>query len=236
MHAVPNNTFAAAVAGRQLRISPVFFPESEFPEWKELERKRLHSGADLARVLLAGERTGPIGTDGRASTASASMLTIRLPQTLCDEARCDLVRPHAHASERVGFLFGQLISPNGPVVLMTRYWPVPDHQYVRDSLVGARVHGDAFRTAMQSALDEGEGVFHTHLHDAPGCPQFSPVDRCELHRFIPAFQAVSCGQAAGLFLFSSDAASAAVWLSGKNLPERAARIVSVGFPLRFYGG
>jgi hypothetical protein len=89
---------------------------------------------------------------------------------------------------------------------------------------------------MQSVLDTGDGVFHTHLHEWHGRPEFSHVDRRELPRFIPAFQTVSRGQATGLFLLSSDSATADAWLPGQNFPERATSISVVGFPLRFIGG
>ena len=164
------------------------------------------------------------------------MLTIRLSHELYDEALCDLRRLHTHAAERVGFLYGRLVSAREPIILMKRYWPVPDHYYVQDFSVGARIHGDAIRAAMQSVLNTGDGVFHTHLHERPGRPEFSHVDRRELPRFIPAFQTVGRGQATGLFLFSSDSATADIWLPGQNFPERVTRMSVVGFPLRFMGG
>jgi hypothetical protein len=164
------------------------------------------------------------------------MLTIRLSHELYDEALCDLRRPHAHAAERVGFVYGRLVSAREPVILMKRFWPVPDQYYVQDFSVGARIHGDAIRAAMQNVLDTGDGLFHTHLHEWPGNPEFSDVDRRELRRFIPAFQTVGRGQATGLFLLGSDSATADIWLPRQNFPERATRIPVVGFPVRLIGG
>ena len=101
----------------------------------------------------------------------------------------------AHAAERVGFLYARLTAGDQLLVVMTSYVPVADKQYVVDETVGARVNGDAIRAAMQGVIDTGQGVFHTHLHEWPGRPAFSPTDNRELPRLIPAFRAVGPAQA-----------------------------------------
>lgn len=150
-------------------------------------------------------------------------ITIHLPRDLYQEVLANLRRSHAHAAERIGFLYGRL-APGEPLIVMTRYVPVPDEQYVVDDTVGARINGDAIRAAMQGVLDTGDGVFHTHLHEWPGTPEFSRTDNEEMPRLIPAFRAVGPTQAAGLFLLSPDSAVADVWLPGAPGPERATRI------------
>jgi hypothetical protein len=107
-------------------------------------------------------------------------IVIQLRRTLTERILEDLRRPHGHAAERVGFLFGRLTSGDTDMVVMTRYVPVPDEQYVVDDTVGARINGDAIRAAMQGVLDTGDGVFHTHLHEWPGRPAFSRTDSTEL--------------------------------------------------------
>jgi hypothetical protein len=155
-------------------------------------------------------------------------VAIQIPRVLYREILADLRRPHAHAAERVGFLYGRLAPGAAPLVVMTRYMPVPDAQYVVDDTVGARINGDAIRAAMQGVLDTGDGVFHTHLHEWPGRPRFSRTDDEELPRLIPAFRAVGRAQATGLFLLSPDSAIADVWLPGTGGPERTSRISIVG--------
>ncbi len=152
-------------------------------------------------------------------------VTIQLPRKLYEGMLADLRRPHPHAAERIGFLYGRLTTL---IIVMTRYVPVPDEQYVVDYTVGARINGDAIRAAMQGVLDSGDGVFHTHLHEWPGRPSFSPTDDEELPNLIPAFRAVGRDQAAGLFLLSPDSAISDVWLPGARGPERASRISVVG--------
>lgn len=155
-------------------------------------------------------------------------ITIHLPRGIYHEVLADLRRPHGHAAERIGFLYGRLATAGEPLVAMTRYVPVPDDQYVVDDTVGARINGDAIRAAMQGVLDTGDGVFHTHLHEWPGTPRFSRTDDAELPQLIPAFRAVGSTQATGLLLLSSDSVIADVWLPGASGPERAAGILIVG--------
>jgi hypothetical protein len=153
-------------------------------------------------------------------------IAIHLPLGLYQGVLADLRRPHTHAAERIGFLYSRLV-PGERLIVMTRYVPVPDEQYVVDDTVGARINGDAIRAAMQGVLDTGDGVFHTHLHEWPGTPEFSRTDNEEMPRLIPAFRAVGATQATGLFLLSPDSAIADVWLPGSPWPERAARILVV---------
>lgn len=154
-------------------------------------------------------------------------IAIQFPRDFYHRVLADLRRPHAHAAERIGFLYGRFVPGDPPLVVMTRYVPVPDEQYVVDDTVGARINGDAIRDAMQGVLDTGDGVFHTHLHEWPGTPWFSQTDDEELPRLIPAFRAVGPTQATGLFLLSPDSAIADVWLPGVPEPERTTRIVIV---------
>jgi hypothetical protein len=151
-------------------------------------------------------------------------ITIQIPLGLYQGVLADLRRKHAHAAERIGFVYGRLVPGGDSVVMMTRYMPIPDEQYVVDYTVGARINGDAIRAAMQGVLDSGYGVFHIHLHEWPGIPSFSRTDDAELPRLIPAFRAVGPTQATGLFLLSPDSAIADVWLPGASGPERATRI------------
>lgn len=152
-------------------------------------------------------------------------IVIHLPRDLYHGVLADLRRPHTHAVERVGFLYGRLV--DGPLIVMTRYVSVPDEQYMVDDTVGARINGNAIRGAMQGVLDTGDGVFHTHLHEWPGTPSFSRTDEEEMPKLIPAFRAVGPTQAAGLFLLSPDSAIADVWVPGVPGPERAAVIAIV---------
>lgn len=155
-------------------------------------------------------------------------IIIHLPRDLYQWVLTDLRRPHAHAGERIGFLYGRLTQGVMSLIVMTRYVSISDDQYVVDDTVGARINGDAIRAAMQGVLDTGDGVFHIHLHECPGTPSFSRTDNEEMPKLIPALRAVEPGQAAGLFLLSPDSAVADVWLPGATGPDRATRISIIG--------
>jgi hypothetical protein len=163
---------------------------------------------------------------------------IRLTRQLYDQVRADLSRPHPFAAERVGFLFARLgnVGADVPLVLFTGYSPLADVRYIDDPHSGARIDSQAIRSAMQQVLDRGEGVFHVHMHKFPGRPRFSPMDRDELPRLVPSFQAVGPGFAHGLFLLSEDACAAEVWLPGSKAPVAAGRINIVGFPMHLIAG
>lgn len=163
---------------------------------------------------------------------------IRLTRPLHDLVRSDLSRPHPIAAERVGFLFGRLGSagPDTKLILMTGYLPLDDDRYIDDPKAGARIDSQAIRGAMQGVLDRGEGVFHVHMHGWTGKPRFSRLDRDELPRLIPGFQAVGQSFAHGLFLLSEDECAAAVWLPDRNRAVEAASITVVGHPLQIFPG
>jgi hypothetical protein len=117
---------------------------------------------------------------------------IRLTRALYDAMQADLRRPHPHADERVGFVYGRLASAGRgrSIILMTAYVPLDDERYVPDVTVGARIDSAAIRLAMQGVIDRNEGVFYTHLHARPGRPGFGMTDRTELPRLVSSFQTV----------------------------------------------
>lgn len=163
---------------------------------------------------------------------------IRLPRTLYDRVRVDLHRPHRFAAERVGFLFARLGNPSTaePIVLFTDYVPLADDRYIDDPKAGARIDSQAIRGAMQGVLDRKEGVFHVHMHLFTGRPGFSRMDREELPRLLPGFQAVGPGLPHGLFLMNVDECLGEVWLPGSKHPVEAARVSVVGYPIHLSDG
>jgi len=163
---------------------------------------------------------------------------IRLTRQLHDQVRADLGRPHPFAAERVGFLFGRLgnAGTDAPIILFTGYDSVADDRYINDPRSGARIDSQAIRSAMQQVLNRREGIFHVHMHEWPGKPHFSRMDREELPRLIPSFQAVGPSFAHGLFLFSDDQCAAEVWLPGSSHSVEAMRIAIVDYPLQLIEG
>jgi hypothetical protein len=161
---------------------------------------------------------------------------VRISRSLCDQVRSNLIRPHAVAAERLGFLFGKLADSDTlqPLVLLHRYRSLRDEQYVDDPSSGGRMDASAIRETMQETLDgrpDREGVFHVHLHDHDGPPILSPMDRAELPELIHCFRAISSKSGHGILLLSNTHAHAWVWLPQANEPVQAARVIVVGTPL-----
>lgn len=162
---------------------------------------------------------------------------IRLTRELYDRVRADLRRPHPFAAERVGFMFAKLgnAGTDNPLVLFTDYSALADERYINDPYSGARIDGTAIRGAMQEVLDRRQGVFHVHIHEFPGRPHFSRMDREELPQLIPSFQAVGRTLPHGLFLMSEDECVAQVWMPAAKWPV-AARTSIVGYPMQIIEG
>jgi len=180
-------------------------------------------------------RTGEsaLGRDLGKPLGSATLITFRIPRVLLGEIRIDLRRPHAFASERVGFVVAHpaRLRDKGIVALAFDYLPVPDDGYEDDPTVGAMMNSSAIRMALQYAYNHQVAVFHVHLHEHSGRPEFSPVDRHEHARFVPNFSNVALNQPHGALVLSSDSAAGRCWPKKGEPPVRITKIVVVGAPL-----
>jgi hypothetical protein len=161
---------------------------------------------------------------------------LKLTGRLYDEVVQDLLRPHAFAAERVGFVFGRMaaLSDSGRLVLLTRYQPVLDEQYVDDPTVGARIGPEAITWATQAVYygrRAKEGIFHIHLHGHKGVTGMSGTDRQEIPMLIPGFQSVGRGAAHGIIILSADHGAAWVWFPGQDQPAKADSIAVIGAPI-----
>jgi hypothetical protein len=167
------------------------------------------------------------------------MAELRLTRRLYDEIRTDLARPHPFAYERMGFVFAKLGNRSAPepLVLLTRYRPVADEEYLDDDAPGAHIRGEAIRSVMQEVLDgraRSEGAFHVHLHKHRGETGLSPIDREGLPPIVRSFLSVGKEAPHGLLVFSKDHGSAWIWLPGQKEPVHAPRVVVVGAPLEVF--
>lgn len=145
----------------------------------------------------------------------------------------DLSRPHAHASERVGFLTcGAASGPDGQLLVLEAAWhPVDDADYLVDHTVGAHIGPGAFRKILQLAYSKPVAILHVHRHDHLGLPWFSRVDLDSLHNFVPDFWNVRPELPHGALVLSLDAAAGLIWLPHAPAPIRFGRIDKVGVPL-----
>lgn len=160
-------------------------------------------------------------------------IKIRIPKSLLIKTKIDLKQSHAHAAERVGFLFGKLVAGTPPIILMTEYRPVDDDNYIHDEHVGAKINAAAIRAAMQKGLSDSLGIFHVHMHEW-GSAGFSGLDLRESARLIPSFQAASPQQAHGAIVLTESDMAAMVWLPGKRKPVTTGKISVIGWPLSLF--
>jgi hypothetical protein len=100
--------------------------------------------------------------------------------------------------------------------------------------VGARFSSGALRSALEIAISKEVGIFHVHLHDHPGIPRPSSVDRREWAKFIPCFWNVQPTLPHGALILSSDRIVGWCWYPGRPQPIAMSRFTVVGSRLIFW--
>ena len=161
---------------------------------------------------------------------------IRIPAAIFQAMQANLLRPHAFAGERVGFLIGRKASLPGDAqgIMVHRYLLIPDDLYLRDPLVGAAISGAAIRLAMQEALTSAACIVHVHLHDHPDPPRFSRTDIEGYRQMLPSFRNASPKMPHAAVVFSPGGATALL-LEPQATSWQACPVTVVGFPLRLWG-
>lgn len=159
---------------------------------------------------------------------------IKVPRSLFDSMQSDLERQHPFAFERVGFAFGRqaAIAGDAMSVILTDYEPVPDAYYVEDHHVGARIGGDAIRSAMQRAMRDEVSVFHVHAHFGPFEPGFSTTDLEGYTRLLPSLATVAPRQCHGALLLTPGPAIG-LFRRGSDLIATAS-VKIIGFPMNVW--
>ena len=158
---------------------------------------------------------------------------VKIPRHLLERALIDLHRPHAFASERVGFFWTRTSNTrSGVLVHCVNYSPVADDHYIRDDRVGVRIGPDAIRVAMGRALRESCGQLHVHSHGTSGLPHPSSVDTSELPGVANSLRNANGKQAHGWVILGHEDA----WseLSLPDCPDviTCAHVSVIGFPTR----
>jgi hypothetical protein len=166
-------------------------------------------------------------------------IEMRITRELYEHVLNDLIKPHSHAAERIGFLLAKIGSLDNKSILIifTEYIAVADRDYIYDPEVGARINGTAIRSVMQSILDTKEGAFHIHIHPYlfNGHLGFSKTDIKNIQRLIDSFKVVGPNSAHGAVLFGKGKCTSVVWLPNYDKPLNASRLSIVGYPLSFIG-
>jgi hypothetical protein len=170
---------------------------------------------------------------GRSLKGAPMKIHLKMLGSQRDAIVRDLLRPHEHAAERVGFVscrFGN--SESSLMVLAHTFHPVLDENYEFDPGVGARMNSAAIRSALQVALSNDVGMFHVHLHDHRGLPGPSGVDWTEWQKFVPNFWHVRPQLPHGALILSRDRLSGWCWYPKRQQPIPIERFSIVGRGMR----
>lgn len=160
-------------------------------------------------------------------------IRIRIPKAIYQEMLSDLKRPHQYAYERVGFVFARTeeILGDTTLVLLNKYVPVNDKDYIEDDTVGAKINSPAIRKAMQYALDNDCGCFHVHMHEHKGNPSPSFTDKKGLPGVVDSLANVSPNQANGFLILSENSFYASVIIAEKKYSLKPELISVIGYPM-----
>lgn len=137
----------------------------------------------------------------------------KITNTLLSEIRKDLVRPHAFAFERVGFIACRVgkIGSDSWVMLGSKYYLVEDDHYIEDYTVGAKIGSNAIRKMIQLAYDEPVSIIHIHEHPHYGVPELGSTDKREMAKLIPNFWHVRPNLPHAAIVLSKDSICGFAW-------------------------
>jgi hypothetical protein len=165
--------------------------------------------------------TRPEVDHGRGS--GTPRVTFRATSAFLSGVRGELMRPHAFAYERVGFITVRAAQgADGLILLADNYYPVADEDYLPDPTVGAMIGQEALRKALELALLKGVGVFHVHMHEISHRLWFSATDLREQLKFIPDFFTVCPQMPHGAIVLNSKTAAGRVWLGPSHVTNISA--------------
>jgi hypothetical protein len=157
---------------------------------------------------------------------------IKIPRAVLEIAIADLRRPHAFASERIGFFSTRCsIVADGTLLHCVDYHPVDDAHYVLDQTVGARIGSEAIREAMARCASRTVGQLHVHTHGGSGLPRPSGDDQREIPVLARSLHNVDRNKASGWLILSEDDAWSSIFLRSEQVPIAELPVSIVGYPM-----
>jgi len=158
-------------------------------------------------------------------------IQLKIPRQIYQRIMADIASPHPFAYERIGFCRVRIGDRGASTqfIFVTDYWPVPDDQYIPDDFAGARINNQAIRSALQASLSSGDGIFHVHMHDHSGVPDFGSMDLEEIPRIVESLTFANADVPHGMLVLSHDMATAHAVMPGGEL-QIVDRISVVGQP------
>jgi hypothetical protein len=164
------------------------------------------------------------------------IIHFKITRRLFNRIHSDLVRPHAFAFERVGFITARAGAVRGGIVLLAAdYLPIADEDYLDQPGYGALMGPAAIRQALQYTFSHPVGILHVHSHGHKGRPRFSKIDEREMRMFVPDFFNARSDMPHGAVVLSHNSIRGYVWLSRNRGPLQIRRISIVGQPMALIG-
>jgi ThiF family protein len=156
---------------------------------------------------------------------------LKIPRQLFEQAKADLLRPHAFAYERVGFFSTRCSRTKSKILVhCIAYNSVTDEHYIMDSTVGARIGSDAITEAMGHAVISSIGQIHVHYHGGAGLPHPSPTDSTELPALSRSLRNANAKEANGWMILGNEDAWVSLLLPNEFGVISECPVTIVGFP------
>lgn len=162
---------------------------------------------------------------------------LKITKNLLTHIRTDLIRKHAFAHERVGFITaGCTWEKGGKLSLFCRdYTAVADDDYIKDHRAGAVISSEAIRKGLQHAYKNQSALLHIHTHGGHGRPEFSGIDVRSSQEFVPSFFNAMPKVPHGIIVLSNNSARGLIWHSKEDAPTYIDGFIQVGAPYIKFG-
>jgi hypothetical protein len=172
----------------------------------------------VSRLFSGAAPKPPVATVAGPAPERTMRTVFRANSLFMSDVRKDLLRPHAFAHERVGFItIRAAMGTESLVMLAEKYYPVADEDYLRDPSVGAMIGQEALRKALEIALLQRVGVFHVHMHGLSQRLWFSGTDLREQVKFVPDFFKVCPNMPHGAIVLNAKTAAGRAWRAAGNV-------------------
>jgi len=156
---------------------------------------------------------------------------LKIPRSLYEQAKADLLRPHQFAFERVGFFSTRCSKATGTTLVhCIAYTSVDDTHYIDDQTVGARIGSNAITQAMARSVNHSVGQVHVHYHGGYGLPHPSSTDLHELPPLSGSFRNAKRSEGHGWMILGESDAYVSLLLPNRTESADGIPVSIVGFP------
>jgi molybdopterin/thiamine biosynthesis adenylyltransferase len=156
---------------------------------------------------------------------------VKIPRQIFVQAKADLLRPHPHAAERVGFFSTRCtVTKDIRLVHCVSYHSVEDVDYLEDQNVGACIGSKAITNAMARSVNDSVGQLHVHWHGDRRLPRPSEVDWRGLPPLAKSLRNANAKEVHGWLILGQTDAWTSLLIPGATDPVNESICSIVGFP------